>query len=486
MIRELADSPLYGIVNPESIVIFGASNKYTAMGTSLLASILSLGFPGPVYPVHLKEKEVLGLGAYASLEEIPDIPGLAIIVLPTGVVAEVLDACGKKGIRHAIIVSGGFVEVGEDGARLQEQIKDIAKKYGIRFLGPNCIGAVNTHGKLNATYFSYEQKPGFIGMASQSGSFITQMFAYLKKYGLGFSSGFSVGNEADIDIVDCLEYLGACPDTKVIGLYIESIRRGREFIEAARAISVKKPIVAYYVGGTDAGKKAGLSHTGSLAGPDAVYDGVFAQSGVIRARSMEELFDFCWCFGTCRLPAGKRVLIQTHSGGPGAVAADACARAGLTIPPVGKDTKTLLAPYLPSTGSVNNPVDFTFIKRNTDYLADIPDILVKDKGTDAMLMYMMMPRQLVLRAMEAFGITGDAALVESDKFIDEQAALLAKRILSADKTFVGFSYYTGENRFISSMYEHGAPVLPGPNRAARALGAMARYVDLKKKILSQG
>ena len=319
-------------------------------------------------------------------------------------------------------------------------------------------------------------------MASQSGSFITQMFAYLERFGLGFSTGFSVGNEANIDIVDCMEYLAACPNTKVIGLYIESIRRGRDFIDAARSIVPHKPIVAYYVGGSEGGRRAGLSHTGALAGPDRIYDGVFRQSGVVRAGSIEELFDYCWALGTCPPPRGNRVLIQTHSGGPGAVAADACDRAGLKLLPLSEATRERLAPYVPHTASINNPIDLTFSKRAMDYMDVLPKVVLEDENSDAVLMYLMMPKRSVLRAMDAMGITGETAEKEADSYIDHQGRKMAKVMLAAEKPFIGFSFYTGENRFIKGLYDAGAPVFPSPTRAARALGALVRYARLREKL----
>ncbi|MFW6333763.1 MAG: acetate--CoA ligase family protein [Desulfosalsimonas sp.] len=481
---KIENSPLHGIANPSSIAIFGASNKHTAMGTSLLSSIKAMGYEGNIYPVHPREKQVLGHTAYESVLDLPEVPGLAIIVLPTGVVAEVMEACGEKGIKHAIVVSGGFKEVGENGAELEETLKRTAAKHGIRFLGPNCIGAVNTHLKLNATFLPCEHPPGFIGMASQSGSFITQMFAYLGRYGLGFSTGFSVGNEANIDVVDCMRYLAACPNTRVIALYIESIRRGREFIDAARQIVPHKPIVAYYTGGTEAGRMAGLSHTGALAGGERIYDGVFRQSGVIRAWSIEELFDICWCLGSCPVPAGNRVMIQTHSGGPGAVAADACARSGLELPRLSGETKEKLADYVPHTGSMNNPVDLTFTKRNMDFFEKIPNILKQDENADMLLMYLMMPRRTIMMVIESMGVTGEEARAETNKIISEQSRQLAEMMLGSGKPVVGFSYYSGESPFIRGLYDAGAPVLPGPNRAARAMGAMVEYRQLREKILN--
>ena len=234
MENNIETNPLYKILNPKSVAIFGASNNFTSMGTTQLASLLSIGFEGAIYPIHPREKEVQGLKAYQRVLETPETPELAILVIPTKIVAEVLEECGKKGVKHAIVISGGFNEVGGEGAQLQERLVSVAERYGIRFLGPNCIGVTNPHKKLNTTFHPYVAKPGFIGMASQSGSFITQMFDYLKNFGLGFSAGISVGNEANIDIVDCMNYLADDPYTKVIALYIEGIRRGRGIAQADR------------------------------------------------------------------------------------------------------------------------------------------------------------------------------------------------------------------------------------------------------------
>ena len=320
MIRSISESPLYPIVNPKSIAFFGASNTFMRMGSIMLSSMQALGYEGKIIPIHPKEKVVRGLAAYPSILDVPEIPDLAVIVLPTEIVCQTLDDCGKKGIRHAIVVSGGFREAGPEGAALQKELEAIARRHGIRFLGPNCLGVANLHLKLNPTPIKADCKAGFVGLASQSGSFITQMFNYLHRHGMGFSAALSVGNEASIDIVDCLEYLGACPHTKVITLYIEGINRGSKFVEIAKAITPRKPIVALYVGGSEAGKQAGLSHTGSLSGPNEIYDGIFKQCGIIRAKTLTELFDYALALGTLPRPGGNRIVIQTHSGGPAAVA----------------------------------------------------------------------------------------------------------------------------------------------------------------------
>lgn len=482
MTGSIQDSPLYKIANPESIAFFGASNNPSAMGTSIFNSIRALGFEGSLYPVHPKEVSVQGLEAFSSISDLPRVPDLAVLVLPTDIVAEKLDECGRKGIQHAIVVSGGFTEVGEKGTRLQQVLETIAQKYGIRFLGPNCIGVVNPHHRLNATFLPYEIKPGFIGMASQSGSFITQMFDYLGRFGLGFSTGFSLGNEADVDLVDGLQYLARCPHTRVIALYIESIRRGREFIEAARAVVPHKPIVAYYVGGSEEGRRAGLSHTGALAGPDRLYAGIFRQSGVIRAESIAELFDFSWVLGTCTVPTGSGVIIQTHSGGPGAAAADACGRAGLALPALDTDTLKKLEPFVPHTGSCQNPVDLTFTRNPLDYYLKIPEILLESQVAQSVLTYFLVPSKTVRQSLELMGVAADQLEPETDKVLAGIAESIAALPARHAKPFIGFSFRNHNDPFTRMLHERGLPVLPDPARAARALAALVTYRQLKAKI----
>ncbi len=480
MISNVEKSPLYPILNPRSIAFWGASNHFASMGTNQLASLKALGFEGRIYPVHPKETDVLGLRAYKSAMDLPEVPDLAILVLPTDVVPEVMEQCGEKGIQHAIVVSGGFREVGSGGAHLENRVLDIAQRHEMRFLGPNCIGVANPHHKLNTTFMPHEGFPGFVGMASQSGSFITQMFNYLFRRGMGFSAGISVGNEADIDLVDCMEYLAVCPHTRVIALYIEAVRRGRAFIDAARAVVPHKPIVAVYVGGSEAGRRASLSHTGALAGPDSLYDGAFRQSGVIRAESMEELFDYCMVLGQAHRPKGKKVVIQTHSGGPGTVAADACSRAGLELPSLSLETRRKLSTLVPRTGSAGNPVDITYSKNPLDYFLEIPRHLLESDEADGLLVYFLVPSHTVARVLEQSGSPGERARREAEHIIQEQCRLLAGLVNTSDKPLLGFSLRDRRDLFIRELQDRGVPVLASPERAARAMAALVRYAKVRE------
>ena len=476
MICSIEDSPLYPIINPKSISFFGASNNILRMGSLMLSSTQALGYEGKIYPVHPSETEVRGLAAYKSIADVPEVPDCAIIVLPTDIVCRTLEDCGKKGIRHAIVVSGGFREAGPKGAALQKTLEGIAKRYGIRFLGPNCLGVANPHLKLNPTTITAEGAPGFVGLASQSGSFVTQMFDYLHRHGLGFSAAFSVGNEANIDLVDCLEYLGACPRTKVITLYIEGITRGKKFVETARAVVSRKPVVALYIGGSEAGRSAGLSHTGSLSGPDEIYDGIFKQCGIIRAQTLTEMFDYALALGALPRPKGNRVVVQTHSGGPGATAADACGRAGLVLPSLSAQTVERLKPMIPKTASTANPIDMTFSRNSEETFFNIPDILLEDNQIDMLLAYFLSPGIFVERVLREMGVPETDIPLERDRMIQghiEAFWSLTRR--HPDKPIVGFTYRSLQETMVRSLLDRGVPVYQDPERAARALAAVLAY-----------
>jgi len=481
MLKDISESPLYKIANPKSIVVFGASSDPTSMGTIQLSVLMDLGFKGKIYPVHLRDRIIMGLKAYKDVMEIPEVPDLALIVVPTKVVAEILRSCGEKGIRSAIVVSAGFKEMGEEGRRMEQELVDIAKRYGIRFLGPNCIGVANPHERLNTTFFKYGAKPGFIGMASQSGSFVTQMFEYLNLFGMGFSTAFSVGNEANIDIVDCLEYLSLCPNTRVITLYIEGVKRGKEFVEVAKEVSLKKPVVAYYVGGTKTGKKAGMGHTGAVAGPDVLYDGAFKQAGVIRANSIMELFQIAWGFGTLPIPQGNRVVVQTHSGGPGAAAADAVGRVGLEMPDLSPHLVTRLKEYLPSTANVKNPVDLTFSKNLMAYYNELPKLLLEAEETDILYFYALLPQERLRNLLRSMGVEEEERLMEmAREAMDGQAKFLRGLMDGLQKPIVCFNYRDLCDPYVSCLIENHVPVFMDPVMGARVIRAMADYKAWKE------
>ncbi|MBI5249264.1 MAG: CoA-binding protein [Desulfomonile tiedjei] len=483
--NEFAANPLFQIMHPKSIAFWGASNNPLGMGSVQLSQLLAMGFEGSVFPMHPREVQVMGLKAYMHAKDLPVVPDLAIFVLPTAVVPDILEECGQAGIKRAIIVSAGFGEMGPEGRALQDRLVETARKYDIVFIGPNCIGVVNPHLKLNTTFFPYDASPGFIGIASQSGSFVTQMFVHLEKFGIGFSQGFSVGNEALVDIADCLEYLGKCPDTKVIALYIEAIRRGRDFFRVAKEVSKIKPIVAFYVGGSESGKRAAHSHTGAMAGPDLLYDGIFKQAGIIRAASIEELFDLCMVLGSQPLPEGDRIAILTHSGGPGAAAADTAERSGLKLAHFSAETVNSLMDLVPHTASVSNPVDLTFNRNPSDYTKAMPQILLKDEQVDSLFMYLLIPLRRVMQAIAATGADPENAALLADVYLDGQTASVAELSANSGKPVVGASFCTRGEPFIRKLQDSGVPVLTSPERAIKALAALTNYARAKRAMLEQ-
>ncbi len=476
--KKFEESPLYRIMHPRSVAFWGASSNPVGMGTVQLSNLLALGYEGRIYPMHPRENEVMGLPAYAHASDLPEPADVAVFVLPTKVVPEILEECGRAGIKRAIIVSAGFGEMGPEGKLQQDRIVELARTYDISFIGPNCIGVVNPYAKFNTTFYPYEAVPGFIGMASQSGSFITQMFTHLEKFGIGFSQAASVGNEALLGLTDCVEYLGQCPKTTVIGLYIEAIRNGRQFVEVAREVSKIKPIVAFYVGGSKAGSRAGLSHTGALAGPDAVYDGIFRQCGITRASSIEELFDFCYVLGSQPLPAGKRLAILTHSGGPGAAASDAAERTGLELVDFSPETVERLKPLLPGTASIRNPVDMTFTRNYSDYIETLPQVLLGDERVDSMFLYCLMPHRRVINSVASSQLADPTqAVAVAAEYIKGQAATAAALSPTYGKPVVGATFCTRKDLFVQELQDRGFPCLPSPERAIKALGALTRYAE---------
>ena len=279
-----------------------------------------------------------------------------------------------------------------------------------------------------------------------------------------------------------LNIWGPCPDTRVIALYLEGIRRGREFVEVARAISLEKPIVAFYVGGSETGRKAGLSHTGAMAGPDRLYDGIFRQSGVIRAHSIAELFDYCWALGSLPRPRGPRAAIQTNSGGPGAAAADACGRSGLTLPALSAATLEKLAPFVPHTGSINNPVDLTFSKNPLDFYSAIPETLIQDENIDLLLLYFLTPASIFKRTLKGLGTPEEKLEEETARYIEALVQAVLGLYRKAEKPMLGYTWRGLDEQFNQGLLQGGMPVFPDAARAARAAAATLLYERLKANI----
>ncbi|MCX8123438.1 MAG: acetate--CoA ligase family protein, partial [Spirochaetes bacterium] len=381
------------------------------------------------------------------------------------------------------IISAGFKEVGQEGKQLEEKVKAIAQKYGIRFLGPNCMGVINSEIALNTTVMAYTAKPGHLGFASQSGTYITQSIMYLQNHGIRFSKALSVGNEADISIIDALEYLGNDEQTKAISLYIEGIRDVPRFLEVASRITPHKPVIAQYVGGSSAGARAGSSHTGAMAGPDYLYEGLFKQAGIIRVHSVEELYLHGHVLATQPRLKGKRVGIITNSGGPGTSMANTCEKEGFVIPQFSTSLQEKIKPMIPPHAPAGNPVDITF-NLDLDVLTiKIPELAIQSGEVDALCIHGAFRKGFVecifphikevLNLNKPDEILG---LLPSD--LETPGTIPYKYGIPV----VMSSFFDYQDDFTVAMQEKGIAVCDSPEKAAKALAVLLRYKEVTERL----
>jgi acetyltransferase len=439
---------------PDSVAVIGASRDEDKLGYAVLHNIQKAGFPGQLYPVNPKADEILGLKAYPSVLEIPDPVDLAVIVIPQKYVVGALEECGKKGIPSVVVISAGFREAGREGLEAELKLVEIAEEYGIRLIGPNCLGVINTSSPLNATFATDIPPAGPMAFMSQSGALGTAVLDMAMAGHIGFSKFVSLGNKADVSEIDLLEAWGQDPDSRVILIYVEGVPNGQKFIEVAKRVTRDKPVVAIKSGVTASGSRAVSSHTGSLAGSEAAYKAAFNQAGIIRATSMEALFDYARAFAYQPLLEGDNIAIVTNAGGPGILATDALEHHGLEIPRLSPDTTDALTAYLPGAASAVNPVDVL-----GDALADRYEEAIR----------------LVLDDPKVHGvivILTPQAMTE----IEKTAHAIGRMAKESDKPIL--ACFMGEARIeagIDVLWEHGVPNYPFPERAAAALGAMREY-----------
>ncbi len=373
------------IFYPESVAVVGANKVPGTVPHDIIHNILKADFQGIVYPVSPREKFISGSKAYKYVVDIEDPVDLAIIVFPSSVVHLALEQCGKKGVKAAIIISAGFKEVSGEGRKREENLLKIAKKYGISFIGPNCLGVINTDRKtsLNASFARQMPEEGNIGFLSQSGALCTAVLDYARANHIGFSKFVSFGNKADINEIDLLYYLGEDPKTDVILLYLEEIRDGRALMKAADHIirETGKPILALKSGRTEAGASAAASHTGSLAGSDEITEAALRQAGIIRCRDIEEMFNKAIAMAYQNLPDNDNIAIITNAGGPGVLTTDAAIKEGLSLAKFSDQTTSVLKKSLPKTANIKNPVDVIGDARAERYKIALSQIL-KDVNVD--------------------------------------------------------------------------------------------------------
>ncbi|MFZ5906735.1 MAG: acetate--CoA ligase alpha subunit [Nitrospirota bacterium] len=342
---------------PKSIAVIGASRTPGKVGFDILRNLVQYDYQGRLYPVNPSADEILGKKTYRSLADVPDTIDLAVIVVPAKNVLSVIEECGKKKTGAAVIISAGFKESGVEGAKLEHELVSRAAEAGVRFIGPNCLGIIDTHAHMNASFAAGMPAQGGIGFFSQSGALCLAVLDRALPENIGFSKFISMGNKADITDTDIMSALAEDENTRVILGYIEGVSDGRKFMEVASEVSKKKPLIILKSGITSSGAKAASSHTGALAGREATFDAAFRQSGVIRAHTINDLFNYALAFASQPLPKGPHIAIVTNSGGPGILAADACDKADLQLVTLHKETVDKLREFLPSVASFYNPID---------------------------------------------------------------------------------------------------------------------------------
>ncbi len=370
--------------NPKTVAVIGASSEKKSVGYQIFSNLIGSGFEGIIYPVNMKRTSAQGVKCYPSVSSIPDKIDLVIIATPAATVPGLVEDCGKVGVSGIVIVSAGFKEVGAEGKKLYDQILENAKKYDIRIMGPNCLGFIKPSLHLNASFAGKMPLPGKIAFISQSGALCTSVLDWAIKQNVGFSHFVSIGEMADIGFDDLIDYFGTDPETNSILIYMESLTNARRFLSAARAFSRMKPIIVLKAGKTLGGAKAALSHTGSLAGDDRVFDAAFKRAGVIRVNEIGELFDNAKTLSMQRLPHGNKLAIVTNAGGPGVIATDYLLTNNGQLATLSEETIKKLNECLPPAWSGSNPIDVLGDAPPKRY-KDAVSLCIGDEGVDATL-----------------------------------------------------------------------------------------------------
>lgn len=452
---------LHEILNPESVCVYGANNNLLGTMGSMQLRNLKSGFKGNIYPIHPKLKTIQGLKAYKSVLDISETPGLAFIILPPHIVPQVLEECGQKGVKRAIIVSGGFRESQDErGWDLTRKLEEISKKYEIRFIGPNCLGVYNgwygseDNDNYLMTFWPYQvPELGKVSIISQSGTIAAQTFWYARNIGVKISKSISVGNEVNVDMVDLLGYMKEDPQTNVIGLYIEEVKRGKEFIDITREITPKKPIVAIYAAGTKSATRSIQSHTGSIAGDSKVFDGVFSETGIISADSVIDFFYYLRTLSYAQeyniFPKGKRVGIITESGGSATLMSKKCDLYGLEVPIFSKELQAEISKYIPQTASGRNPVDITFFKNFYEFFVTLPKIVLKSGEVDGILFDGVFDIGEIMEVVEKSGASVDENMKNFSKIFYPTFIKPLLRICTKNSIPM---FYSGPQNFSYNIY----------------------------------
>jgi len=460
MMRESLDV----FFEPKSVAVVGASPKPEKLGCIVIENLINMGYPGKIYPVNPNYAEIQGLKAYPNVKDIPGRVDAGIILVPAEAVVEVLRELVEIGVKHAVISSGGFSEVDEEGMKRQRELVEISKKSGMRIIGPNTTGIVSTPGRFSTTFVRGDVRPGSVAYVAQTGIFggLTSSLISTREH-FGISRIIGLGNKIDVDDADALEYLENDPETKVIIMYIEGLKDSRRFMEVAKRVSRKKPILAMKAGKTPAGARASRSHTYSLAANDMIIDAAFKQAGVIRVNNYMDLINYAKAFAFQQPPRGNRVGVLSPSGGLAVMSADVCQTIGLDLAKISDETMRKLREASPAIIEVGNPYDIwlSITKMGADSAYSIAiESMMKDDNVDAIL----------------------AGFGPAEGFqLKDPSIISAASKKNPDKPIV--AYATGDWRLVERLREalekQSIPVYYSPEDAAEALIVMYRYSRIR-------
>jgi len=455
------------LLEPSSVAIIGASRDPSSIGRRILTAMASGGFAGRIYPINPRTDSLDGIRCYASIADAPRGVDLAVVAVPKQYVIGVVDDCAAAGVKSLIVISAGFAEAGEDGRALQTALVERVRAHGIRMVGPNCMGALNATAavRLNASFAPMMPPAGHVGFSSQSGALGVAILELAIERGVGMSTFVSMGNKADVSGNDLLQYWEADPETSVILLYLESFGNPRRFARLARRIGRTKPIVCVKAGRTRAGSRAAGSHTAALAANDAAVDALFHQTGVIRADTIDEMFDIAACLEGQPLPRGRRVGIVTNSGGPGILAVDACEAAGLKVPAFSDATRGRLASFLPAEASIANPVDMVASAGPDEYRRAIEAALASD-DVDALV--------VIYTPVDTARTPATLTAIREGIAAGRSAGAIGKPILAC---LMAASGRPAPIRFDTER----VPAYAFPENAARALARIATYAEWRTR-----
>jgi len=445
------------IFNPQSVAIVGASDEEGTVGYALMKNFTEHGFEGKVYPVNIRKTEILGLKAYQTVEQIPEPVDLAIIATPAKTVSDIVEQCGKASIKGIIIISAGFKEIGAEGKALEDKIIEMKQKYGLRIIGPNCLGVIRPSIKLNATFISRMPKPGNIAFISQSGALGSAILDWAIHENIGFSNFVSIGSMIDVDFGDFIDYFGTDPKTRSILMYIEGLTDARKFMSAARHFARTKPIIVVKTGKFTESAKAAASHTGSLTGEDIIYDAAFKRAGIVRVEEIADLFNCAEVLGMQPLPRGANLGIITNAGGPGVMATDALIAKGGKLAKLSPKTMEILNSILPHYWSRGNPIDILGDARADRYKA-VVEACLNDEDVDGILII-----------YTAQAVTEPVEIANSIVELIKSRGYQNKTILTS---FMGYGAVEEANRIFN---ENNIPTYSTPEQAIKTYLYMYQY-----------